>query len=530
VHRSSVVNRRLTRSILTLALVSAAGCTMSGAQDAAGLTRDGGSLPKDSGTGPASSPDASSTPNRTNCDDNPKHCVDHQLRDVPPFCACIAACELGYNWTGSICDPSGLPDGGESSFDSGGADDAALDADASPVIDAAPAPDSGANGDASANVGRDGATAADGGSFTGDSGAVADAAPGIGVHEDLACNASANNCENGDVCQLTGGSASTGICLRACNMAQNGPGYHNPACTGVGKDCVDIFGFGPSNGRCMNVFGPYQDPGETPLAVCDPAIANLFAVSGPNPNTNGLCIPLCTVTRSPTNPLDLTCSGRFDNCNTRSNQFTDSDGNFFAPCSIEVARGAVCGDDRGASCATGTDVCAEGLCRESIGATCTATTSCAAPDESCYQVTTDPSGLGGTRAFCARSCDPLMTGQCSQGQACTEIDDSLGVGVGLCRARTGTVAAGGGCTDVLDDGANATVCGEGTQCLPAVSSYRLECFALSPIPEACIDPTPTDNWTDIARCRRLCSPLAPQCSAQTTCTPLPGDFLTGVCQ
>ncbi|MFO0722880.1 MAG: hypothetical protein U1E65_03785 [Myxococcota bacterium] len=447
---------------------------------------------------------------------NPAGCEAGRLKGPPPTCMCLTGCENGYHWTGTACeaDPmdasqpdamdtdTGVVDDAGTGMDAmepadtGVIDDAAVNdtgvaadtgvgptdtgvtfadgaVDAGSPTDATTNPDATANPDATtvvdsgvADAGRDAGTPRDGGSGP-------DAGFGIGLNEGDACNpAAANNCLQvpGMICQSLDAPANTqGICLKTCDTANNNVGgTTNPACNGIGANCVDFFGLGAANSFCLASVPAYGELGATVLDICDPAQTNLRIITRgaqhPRGDGPGACFPLCTVTPSGTNPVNLTCSGQFNHCSTDpGDRFQDADGNVFALCGTLVTRGQTCGTGRGLMCPQGgNDICAFGVCRQRFGATCTSTTNCTTSGEACAVA---GQGAPGSIAFCSRSCNPLVTGGCPANQACT-IANLNGAAAGTCRARTGQVGEGGDCSDVLDFGTNADNCGDGLLCLP----------------------------------------------------------------
>lgn len=480
-------------------------------KDGGQTSGDSGTVPTDSGTGPADAGD---------CSQNPNSCGEGQLIGPPSACACLSGCEAGYQWTGTGCvrvdggtlpdaaaddattaDDTGVADDASTTDDAAQPGDASLDDGALPADGAAPGDagvpvDGAAPGDAAlpdAPGPVDAAPLSDGG-FNLDVGPRPDGG-GVGLFEGDVCDPQLTQCtaQPGMTCQVVDQTNNVGLCMKTCNQAANtGGGTRNPACNGIGPNCVDIFNLGAANSRCLNSIPPFGELNQTVLDICDPTIANLFVVDFFN--NGGVCYPLCTVTPSPTNPVSVTCSGTFNTCITDpAEQFTDADNNVFGTCGTRVARGQNCASGRGRFCNTATDICALGVCRREYGTTCTATTTCGA-GEACVVAQTG----GDPIAFCNQACDPLAPqNTCGNGRACS-ISVFSGQGGGSCRALTGNTQAGGDCSDPLDFATHATDCAAGTLCVPNNS---------------------TDGYQS-ASCLSYCDPAASTCPATETCTAL----------
>lgn len=402
----------------------------------------------------------------TDCSHNPNGCVTNQLRSAPPACACLAGCEAGFNWTGAACEPATPADGGTP--DSGEPADSGTPADGGDPADSGPPADGGDPADAGP---ADTGAVVDGGGL--DAGDLPDAGFGFGLTEGDACNPQAPNCRQrpGLVCQsleLTNPASTNGICLAACDLGAN-TGSGNPACTGIGQDCADAFDLGPTNGRCVNTVGPFEVlAGERQLEVCDPGPGNLvFIASDPNvPGSPGVCWPTCLARASNTNPdpNPPTCDsqGPYTSCNDEiplGGDPANPADNVYGLCNSVGTRDNACGADRGIQC-PGTDLCLFGICRQSLGATCTGAPACAGAGQVCVEI------AAGT-AVCHQPCG-INTGTpaCAVGQAC-DLFSLGGQPFQSCRLASGNLGHEGDCSDILGIGTNSSDCGPGTFCMEA---------------------------------------------------------------
>lgn len=464
---------------------------------------DTGVVPADAG-----SPDSGTPPD---CSQNPNGCVPNQLRSAPPACTCLAGCEAGFNWTGSACEPvtppdAGTPDAGEPA-DSGAPVDAGEPTDGEPA-DAAPADAAPAD----TGVGAD-------------AGELPDAGFGFGADEGDTCNPQADNCRQrpGLVCQnLTpeNPASTNGVCLARCDVANNTPNG-NPACTGVGQDCADVFELGGAEARCVNTVGPFEVlDDDTELAVCDPAPGNLvFIPSDPAfAGSPGVCWPLCLARASSTNPdLDPpTCDaqGPYTSCNDEiplGGDPADPTVNVYGICNSVGTRDAACGADRGVQC-PGTDLCLFGLCRQTVGPTCAGAPACAGAGQVCAEI-------GPGTAVCHQPCDQLSgTPACPTGQAC-DLYALNGQPFQSCRLASGTLGQGGDCSDILGIGTNTAECGPGSTCLEVFWS---QCADDSNCPFGQFCEGGFCAGYGAAFCLSQCDPTADPdtCLAPATCEPL----------
>jgi len=481
-------------------------------------------------------PDATGNP--VTCDMNPAACEPGRLKGSAPACMCLGGCEANYMWNGTTCIALGFPDAAAADDAAATADDAAATADdaaataddaaataddaaVNPTDDAAVAnPDAAAvvNADATVVVNADAGTppAGDAAVVVGDAGtpnrdAAVVVADGGGPRPDGGftpsgdfeadpCNPSiANTClqEPGMICQSVSATDPTlGRCLKTCNIAQNVPGGSgNAACIGLGPNCLDI-GLLPAGGRCLNAVGAYEELVQI-LDVCDTTIPNLF-------NIGGACWPLCTVTPSPTDPINVSCSGGWGTC-INEVAFNAGD-NVLAACGERVTRSSTCADGRGSYCAANTDLCVNGVCHQTAGTTCTGAPACTVAGEVCTTAGTP------AIAFCHRPCGLFQSGACLANQTC-ELTSFGGAPQGSCRAIAGAALAGDDCSDVLAQGTRANDCAAGTTCIPFGGAAQ-------------------DDFTQ-ASCLQFCSntnATAPLCNGAQTCNDFGAPFNDfGIC-
>lgn len=461
------------------------------------------------------------------CAGNPNNCAEGQLVNAPPGCECLPGCRPGFTWNGTTCirdDAGTVPDSGiadaTATMDATPSMDATAPMDAAPSMDAQPIADSG--GFADAFVAADGGGLADaqppadagagadagGGS---DAATAIDAGFGIGLFEGDQCNPSFNDCRQrpGMVCEAVDQAMTDGTCMITCDATQNQVGTNiNAACTGLGRACVDVFNLGLSNARCVSVVPPYgQYDDRNRLDFCEPSQTNIARVPPSATSPTGICVPLCTITPSPTTPVLLTCQGNLFNCDG-SRGFQDGNMNQYGVCTTLVSRGEGCEAMRGRSCGP-TDTCYFGLCRERLGTTCTSTTVCSGLGETCLEV----AQTQGSVAFCHQPCALFNPSVCGTGRTCTVTATGTAPNqtvFGTCRAQSGLLGHGQGCADTFGFGANRYECIEGTECLPDA----------------------TDGF-QAAQCTALCDPANPgqvMCPVLTTCTSAAPPFdAVGIC-